>query len=193
MRALEQRCWCAATQSVFTNDRGQDVSLFEIDYGGNYESDLKIKSCIEKFNQEHPGVADKVFFGDQSNTTFLAEIVSNTGGALDVIIDDGGHQTHLIMTSFEFLWPHLAPGGWYVIEDLTPGLYNVAKLIAGWAVELACGGGEGHPCNRKEARIDKYRSQTPVDMLQVRCSLEICAFQKAHINASTHAGRRRHR
>jgi hypothetical protein len=79
-------------KSYFTNDGGPDVSLFEVDYGGNYDTDINIKNCIEQFDRDHPGVVDKVFFGDQSNATFLGEIVAATGGAFDVIIDDGSHH-----------------------------------------------------------------------------------------------------
>ncbi len=37
---------------------------------------------------------------------------------LDVVIDDGSHNSHEICAAFQLLWPKLNPGGWYVIEDL---------------------------------------------------------------------------
>jgi hypothetical protein len=36
----------------------------------------------------------------------------------DVIIDDGSHVASEILTTFAIGWQRLAPGGWYVIEDL---------------------------------------------------------------------------
>ncbi len=39
-------------------------------------------------------------------------------GAPDVVIDDGSHQSADIISSFETLFPTLAEGGLYVIEDL---------------------------------------------------------------------------
>lgn len=39
-------------------------------------------------------------------------------GPFDVIIDDASHQSALTISSFRLLWPHLAAGGMYVIEDL---------------------------------------------------------------------------
>jgi hypothetical protein len=38
-------------------------------------------------------------------------------GPYDIIIDDASHLSSLTIKSFEVLWPHLKPGGWYVVED----------------------------------------------------------------------------
>jgi hypothetical protein len=38
-------------------------------------------------------------------------------GPFDIIIDDASHLSSLTIASFELLWPHLKPGGWYVVED----------------------------------------------------------------------------
>jgi len=40
----------------------------------------------------------------------------------DLIVDDCSHNGHLTATSFRLLWPLLAPGGYYVIEDWMIGL-----------------------------------------------------------------------
>lgn len=39
-------------------------------------------------------------------------------GPYDVIIDDGSHLTQDQQDAWYYLWPHLRPGGAYVIEDL---------------------------------------------------------------------------
>lgn len=36
----------------------------------------------------------------------------------DVIVDDGSHLSPDVIRTFELLWPHVAPGGLYIIEDL---------------------------------------------------------------------------
>lgn len=36
----------------------------------------------------------------------------------DIVIDDGAHASGPIIMSFDSLWPHVNPGGYYVIEDL---------------------------------------------------------------------------
>jgi Methyltransferase domain len=35
----------------------------------------------------------------------------------DLIVDDASHKGHLTAATFELLWPLVAPGGFYVIED----------------------------------------------------------------------------
>lgn len=40
------------------------------------------------------------------------------GERFDLIIDDGSHRNTDQIAAFNALWPFLAPGGWYVIEDL---------------------------------------------------------------------------
>ena len=40
------------------------------------------------------------------------------GARFNMIIDDGSHQAEEIVGAWTYLWPLLAPGGWYVIEDL---------------------------------------------------------------------------
>jgi hypothetical protein len=39
-------------------------------------------------------------------------------GPLDLIVDDGSHVNGDQITTFKTLFPHLNPGGYYVIEDL---------------------------------------------------------------------------
>lgn len=56
------------------------------------------------------------FLGDQSNANFLEGVVATTG-PLDFIIDDGGHKGIQHVASFEALWQHVKPGGWYCVED----------------------------------------------------------------------------
>jgi hypothetical protein len=55
--------------------------------------------------------------GDQSDSDFLAHITEKLPH-LDLIIDDGSHVGPHIVSSFVTLFPLLAPGGFYVIEDL---------------------------------------------------------------------------
>ena len=55
--------------------------------------------------------------GDQSDIAFLRR-VATAHGPFDVIIDDGSHKPDHWFASWRALAPHLAPGGYYVIEDL---------------------------------------------------------------------------
>ena len=57
-------------------------------------------------------------FVDQSSRESLQEFIDKHGGEFDIIIDDGHHFQKHQQISWGFLFPHLKPGGLYVIEDL---------------------------------------------------------------------------
>jgi len=40
------------------------------------------------------------------------------GEPIDIVIDDGSHTSADIMNALSNWWPHIKPGGWFVIEDL---------------------------------------------------------------------------
>lgn len=65
----------------------------------------------------------KTFQGDQADASFLKDTITKTGGCFDIVIDDGGHQMQQQIVSFQTLWPHVVPGGCYVIEDLQTSYY----------------------------------------------------------------------
>jgi len=58
-----------------------------------------------------------IFVGNQKDTKFLNDIISQIGTP-DLILDDGGHKMSEQITSFEALFPKLKPCGYYIIEDL---------------------------------------------------------------------------
>jgi len=59
----------------------------------------------------------KVFVGDQSNREFLGKVAGKIK-KLDIVIDDGGHAPLEQIASFDVLFPIVAPGGIYIVEDL---------------------------------------------------------------------------
>jgi cephalosporin hydroxylase len=63
---------------------------------------------------ELPGLEIRI--GDQADPAFLSRIATDRG-PFDLIVDDGGHKMHQQITSFQVLWPRLADGGLYVVED----------------------------------------------------------------------------
>ena len=54
--------------------------------------------------------------GSQDDPEFLAMLVRKYSPT--IIIDDGSHQAHHVIYSFERLFPFLQPGGLYVVEDM---------------------------------------------------------------------------
>lgn len=58
-----------------------------------------------------------VRIGDQTDTGFLGRVLDEFG-PFDTILDDGGHQPSQMIGSFQYLFPRLAPGGVYAVEDV---------------------------------------------------------------------------
>lgn len=56
--------------------------------------------------------------GDQRDFSFWNDFLIQYGSGWDVIVDDGCHHTSGIMVSLYSLWPHVKPGGYYIVEDL---------------------------------------------------------------------------
>lgn len=57
----------------------------------------------------------KVIQGNQRDLKTLEKV--SQIAQFDVIIDDGSHKNADVLASFDYLFPRLAPGGMYVIED----------------------------------------------------------------------------
>jgi hypothetical protein len=60
----------------------------------------------------------RTFQLDQGNRAQLEEFADKAGVEFDVIIDDGSHRADHQQLTFSVLFPRLAPGGLYFIEDL---------------------------------------------------------------------------
>ena len=77
--------------------------------------------CIDKHRASLHAMGIHPLVGSQRDPATLAKWMHTSGGRFDVIIDDGGHSNLDITTSFDHLWPHVAPGGLYFVEDLQVG------------------------------------------------------------------------
>ncbi|MEU1285115.1 hypothetical protein [Kitasatospora sp. NPDC005856] len=79
-----------------------------------------------------PRIATAV--GDQGDPALLDEL-GRRFGPFDIVIDDGSHLNAHVRTSFTALFPHVRPGGLYVVEDLQtaywPGFGGTAGTVAG--------------------------------------------------------------
>eukprot|EP01059_Diplonema_ambulator_P020663 TRINITY_DN34514_c0_g1_i1.p1 TRINITY_DN34514_c0_g1~~TRINITY_DN34514_c0_g1_i1.p1 ORF type:complete len:335 (+),score=58.43 TRINITY_DN34514_c0_g1_i1:34-1038(+) len=69
-------------------------------------------------------MGNRTYWGDQADPERLKTMMQGIGGLLDVVLDDGGHSMVQQITSFEHLFPFLAPGGVYIIEDLETSFYK---------------------------------------------------------------------
>jgi Methyltransferase domain len=59
----------------------------------------------------------QVRIGSQTDADFLRAVVAEMGG-VDIVLDDGSHQSAHMRASLDVLYPMLADGGLYIIEDL---------------------------------------------------------------------------
>jgi len=135
--------------------------IFSIDFS----PDKDVKPCIINFLSQYPlgTIIDGAFIGDQTNKTFLESVVSSTGGNFDIIIDDGGHTYTQVLTSFEFLWPHVNKGGYYIAEDLKTQGYSSGfnKHILGFVDQLVS----------NERKQESWPAVYPEDLLGVNCKI----------------------
>ncbi|MBB4852737.1 hypothetical protein HNP40_000103 [Mycobacteroides chelonae] len=64
--------------------------------------------------------------GDQTDTRFLESVVGEFG-SFDTVLDDGGHTPKQMITSFQYLFPRLAPGGVYIVEDVCANYWTIYR------------------------------------------------------------------
>lgn len=110
-----------------------DGSLLELGWGGHEDPaaggasarmwrdylpgwNIDILDIEEKNVLEDRNFNIHFWLGDQSDKSFT-DLIAATSGPFDVIIDDASHVSSLTIASFKNLWPHLKPGGIYVVED----------------------------------------------------------------------------
>jgi hypothetical protein len=87
-----------------------------------YGIDIQVTDAVK--NQERI----KWALCNQSKADELTHVVNTWGKPVfDIIIDDGGHVVSQQRVSIETLWKYLAPGGYYVIEDLHT---NIPELFS---------------------------------------------------------------
>jgi hypothetical protein len=117
------------------------IKIFEIGVAGggslamwqNYFPNARIFAVdiLDKAQFNNPRVTTLV--ADQANRDQLRAAIDASGGDIDVLIDDGGHTMEQQQVSLGFLFKHVRPGGYYIIEDVHTSLpalwkgYGVAR------------------------------------------------------------------
>ncbi|MEW2354017.1 class I SAM-dependent methyltransferase [Spirillospora sp. NPDC029432] len=116
----------------FAEYREQRVRLLEIGVGGFHDPHSGGESLrmwkhyfrrglvygldlYDKSGVEQPRI--RTVRGDQSDGAFLDSLAAGIG-PLDIVVDDGSHLSEHVIASFRALFPHVRPGGLYVVEDL---------------------------------------------------------------------------
>jgi hypothetical protein len=93
--------------------RGASMKMWR-DYFPNatiYGADIEPKT-------EYDSDRIKTLVADQSRREELQRLIDLHGTGYDVVLDDGGHTMEQQQVSFGYLFPHVKPGGYYVIEDV---------------------------------------------------------------------------
>ena len=119
--------YLALYERYFGAFRGKKVKMLEIGVfkGGSLEmwrrwlgpDAILFGVDIDKTCAAFDGVHGKVRIGSQDDPEFLKAVVDEMGG-VDIVLDDGSHESPHIRTSFETLYPILNEGGLYMVEDL---------------------------------------------------------------------------
>lgn len=72
---------------------------------------------IEEECRVHARESVEIFIGDQADPEFWKRFRKEVP-KVDVVIDDGGHESHQQIATLEGLLPHLHDGGVYICEDI---------------------------------------------------------------------------
>lgn len=123
---------CAVYEQYLGPLRDRDLNFFEIGVGGYVDPNAggaSLRMWKEyfplgrvfalDFYDKSPHAQDRIriYQGSQEDPAILQRIASDMG-RIDVILDDGSHVSAHIIKSFEILFPLLAPGGLYIVEDI---------------------------------------------------------------------------
>jgi len=134
--------------SLFSKRRNDFIRLLEIGVGG-YTSPVLGGASLAMWADYFPNghivgidISEKklsldsrisIHQGSQTDPAFLKDIVAEHG-PFDIIIDDGSHIPQHVVQTFHILWPTLADGGSYVIEDTQTSMWE------SWGGSLRDGG-----------------------------------------------------
>ena len=97
-----------------------------------------------------------------NEATELANVLSKE--SMDLLIDDGDHSWSAQQQTLLNLWPYLAPGGFYFIEDVDPDEFHneTLQLPQAHALMARLGAALIHPNPKGRANVANYRQRAKV-------------------------------
>lgn len=101
-------------------DYFKDAEVFGFD--NNHYANRTMWPLSERFHSHS---------GDQASQEDLTSLTETIGSNFDIILDDGGHTMAQQQISFSYLFLHLRPGGYYIIEDLHTSFMDKILLHRG--------------------------------------------------------------
>ncbi len=124
----------------FARFRGREVHILEIGIysGGSLDlwKDYFGPQChvygvdIEPACKQYEDDRTRVFIGDQADRAFWQRFKTEVP-AIDILIDDGGHETEQQIVTLEEMLPHIRTGGVYLCEDVTHPFNGFAAYVFG--------------------------------------------------------------
>jgi demethylmacrocin O-methyltransferase len=111
----------------------------------------------------------RTFQGAQADEDVLERLLAQTG-PLDVVIDDGSHRWADQVATFRKLYPHLKPGGYYVIEDLHTSYWDnyksgevpTVRFLGGLVDDLNLHGRSGYGTLANDPDYPSYKGELNV-------------------------------
>lgn len=116
--------------------RGRPVRLLEIgiDQLGSvslwrqyFQEGLELHG-IDRDEKQAPDGNVHLHKVDQSDLIDLKRYAESVQAPFDIIVDDGSHVPEHQLLSLEILWPLVAPGGLYIIEDIETSYWGRSKI-----------------------------------------------------------------
>ena len=156
-------------------------------------------ACVAKYKPQLDRLRITPLVGDQRNRSVLDGWIAQIGDQLDVVIDDGAHTNGAILTTFNALWPRVANGGLYFLEDLNVGRLErwddthgnavMSDILQSWQEQLIIFRGWGSERNPQGDRAKMMRKKHPLP-----CGVKFIFCQDAAcvIGKETARNRNRH-
>jgi hypothetical protein len=119
---------------------GESLPIWRKHFGTVFGLDITLAGVKQPYPHAH------LFECDQHDLAALqrvaTSIMTELGGPLDMIIDDGAHTGLATLNTWQAFWPILKPGGVYCIEDWGTGYWPY--FSDGELVALPTVGKQGH-------------------------------------------------
>src|SRR5687767_15859096 len=127
-------------ERLFFPWKDEPIRIFEIGIAGggslkmweSYFPQARIFAADILPKSEFDNARVKTLVADQANRDQLQAAIDTSGSDIHILIDDGGHTMEQQQVSLGFLFKHVRPGGYYVIEDVHTSL---PALWQGYGVE----------------------------------------------------------
>ncbi len=174
--------------------KNRPIKLLEIGVGGYQDADRGGES-LEVWRDFFPkaqivgidiqkkemdlGERVSILQGSQVDAEFLETLVRDHG-PFDVIIDDGSHRNEHVVTSFQLLYPTLAEGGIYVVEDVQTAFFP----RFGGSLEMTAPNSVGYFADMVR-KFDSDRADVPADITTISRFHNMIAMHKGQAGQAT--------